>query len=153
TLRTTLLPWLDPSTSFISPSTPLNCCGSMSVAELVAERSILVCVGSGGVGKTTTAASLGLLGARAGRRTLVLTIDPAKRLANALGLPGLGHDIAEVPREKLASIGVKSERGSLSAMMLDQRRAFDEVVARYATDPALRDRIFANRIYQQISQR
>src|SRR5262245_26969069 len=122
----------------------------MLLAELVAQRKILVCVGSGGVGKTTTAASLGLAGARAGRRTLVLTIDPAKRLANALGLSSLGHDMQPVPGDKLA-LGGAAVAGSLDAMMLDQKRAFDEIVERYTQDQAARERIFANRIYQQIS--
>jgi anion-transporting ArsA/GET3 family ATPase len=122
----------------------------MSLANLVAQRRILVCVGSGGVGKTTTAASLGLAGARAGRRTLVLTIDPAKRLANALGLSSLGHDLQSVPAEKVA-LGGAPVAGSLDAMMLDQKRAFDEIVVKYAKDPAAQKRIFANRIYQQIS--
>src|SRR3954447_1391420 len=129
----------------------------MPLDRLVAERKILVCVGSGGVGKTTTAAALGLAGARAGRKTLVLTIDPAKRLANALGLDTLGHDEQEVPLSKLEPIlhhaGGVEKRGSLHAMMLDQKRAFDEVVARYAPDPAARQRIYDNRIYQQISSR
>jgi anion-transporting ArsA/GET3 family ATPase len=131
----------------------------MSLDRLVAERRILVCVGSGGVGKTTTAASLGLAGARAGRKTLVLTIDPAKRLANALGLDQLGHDEQPVPDEKLLPIintaaGYREPpKGSLHAMMLDQKRAFDEIVARYASDPGSRDRIFANNIYKQISSR
>src|SRR5262250_2597113 len=120
------------------------------LADLVAQRKILVCVGSGGVGKTTTAASLGLAGARAGRRTLVLTIDPAKRLANALGLSTLGHDVQAVPPEKVA-LGGEPVAGSLDAMMLDQKRAFDEIVVRYARDPESRRRIFDNRIYQQIS--
>src|SRR5437868_12842958 len=122
----------------------------MSLARLVAERRILVCVGSGGVGKTTTAASLGLAGARAGRRTLVLTIDPAKRLANALGLSTLGHDVQAVPPEKVA-LGGEPVAGSLDAMMLDQKRAFDEIVERYAKDPEARERIYRNRIYRQIS--
>lgn len=124
----------------------------MTLANLVAERRILVCVGSGGVGKTTTAASLGLAGARAGRKTLVLTIDPAKRLANALGLDALGHDMKAVPPEKLA-LGGAPVAGSLHAMMLDQKRAFDEIVARYASDPESQRRIFENSIYQQISSR
>jgi anion-transporting ArsA/GET3 family ATPase len=122
----------------------------VSLAELVKQRRILVCVGSGGVGKTTTAASLGLAGARAGRKTLVLTIDPAKRLANALGLDKLGHDEQRVPDEKVALGGAKVS-GSLTAMMLDQKRAFDEIVGRYASDDAARARILSNRIYQQIS--
>ena len=122
----------------------------MSLAELVAGRRILVCVGSGGVGKTTTAASLGLAGARAGRKTLVLTIDPAKRLANALGLERLGHDEQRVPDDKVA-LGGAPVSGSLTAMMLDQKRAFDEIVARYATDQQAMKRILDNRIYHQIS--
>lgn len=122
----------------------------MSLDQLVASKRILVCVGSGGVGKTTTAASLGLAGARAGKRTLVLTIDPAKRLANALGLSTLGHDVQAVPPEKVA-LGGAPVAGSLDAMMLDQKRAFDEIVVRYAKDPESQKRIFGNRIYQQIS--
>src|SRR5687768_5616429 len=121
-----------------------------NLAQLVAERRIIVCVGSGGVGKTTTAASLGLAGARAGRRTLVLTIDPARRLANALGLQSLGHDLQRVPPEKV-SLGGAPVSGSLDAMMLDQKRAFDEIVERYAREPGARERILQNRIYQQIS--
>jgi anion-transporting ArsA/GET3 family ATPase len=122
----------------------------MTLQPLVSNKRILVCVGSGGVGKTTTAASLGLAGARAGRRTLVLTIDPAKRLANALGLSTLGHDVQAVPPEKVA-LGGAPVAGSLDAMMLDQKRAFDEIVARYAKDPESQKRIMGNRIYQQIS--
>jgi anion-transporting ArsA/GET3 family ATPase len=122
----------------------------MALESLVAERRILVCVGSGGVGKTTTAASLGLAGARAGRRTLVLTIDPARRLANALGIAMIGHDVQPIPAEKLA-LGGDRVAGTLDAMMLDQKRAFDEIVDRYAKDPAARQRILSNRIYQQIS--
>ena len=122
----------------------------MSLAALLAAKRIIVCVGSGGVGKTTTAASLGLAGARAGKRTLVLTIDPAKRLANALGLSTLGHDVQAVPAEKVA-LGGAAVAGSLDAMMLDQKRAFDEIVARYAKDPESQKRIMGNRIYQQIS--
>ena len=122
----------------------------MSLKPLIQKSRILVCVGSGGVGKTTTAASLGLAGARAGRRTLVLTIDPAKRLANALGLSTLGHDVQAVPADKV-SLGGEPVAGSLDAMMLDQKRAFDEIVSRYAKDPESQKRIMSNRIYQQIS--
>jgi anion-transporting ArsA/GET3 family ATPase len=124
----------------------------MTLASLVAERRILVCVGSGGVGKTTTAASIGLAAARAGKKTLVLTIDPARRLANALGLDQLGHDVLEVPPEKVA-LGGPKPTGSLYAMMLDQKRAFDEIVQKYAADQGVQQRIFGNSIYQQISSR
>src|SRR5262249_17810197 len=112
---------------------------------------ILVCVGSGGVGKTTTAATLALEGARRGKKTLVLTIDPAKRLANSLGLPQLDHTERRVPDEQLRVAGPVASGGGLYALMLDQKRAFDEVVERYAKDQAARDRILDNRIYRQIS--
>ncbi len=142
------------------PSTPAKVAALMSLADLIAERRIVVCVGSGGVGKTTVAATLGLAGAGAGRRTLVLTIDPAKRLANALGLATLSHEETQVPPEKVAEVAAALGRapgntdpplGTLTAMMLDQKRAFDEIVERYAPDPATRERIYKNRIYQQIS--
>jgi anion-transporting ArsA/GET3 family ATPase len=125
---------------------------SRNLADVLASKRILVCVGSGGVGKTTTAAALALEAALRGRRTLVLTIDPAKRLANSLGLRALGHEIQAVPDDLLDSAGPKRQPGgSLHAMMLDQKRAFDEVVARYASDPAAVKRIMANPIYAQIS--
>ena len=119
----------------------------VTLAPLLRDRRIIVCVGSGGVGKTTTAATLGLGAARAGRRTLVLTIDPARRLANSLGLEGLGHDLREVPRATLERGGAVKEGGALFAMMLDQKRSFDELVTRNAKDPKTRERIFANPLY------
>jgi anion-transporting ArsA/GET3 family ATPase len=133
-------------------TTPSTAPAPTSLAALLRERRILVCVGSGGVGKTTTAATLALGAARAGRRTLVLTIDPARRLANSLGLDQLGHDLREVPRDRLAEGGLAlPERGALFAMMLDQKRAFDELVARHAKEESVKQRIFANPIYRQIS--
>lgn len=121
-----------------------------SLADVLLERRILVCVGSGGVGKTTTAAALALAAARRGKRTLVLTIDPAKRLANSLGLTALGHQVQEVPRQ-LVRAGAPSDKGELHAMMLDQKMAFDEVVQRHAKDPAAVQRVLSNPIYAQIS--
>ena len=117
---------------------------------MLLERRIVVCVGSGGVGKTTTAAALALAAARRGKRTLVLTIDPAKRLANSLGLDALGHQVQEVDRA-LVRAGAPSDRGELHAMMLDQKAAFDEVVQRHARDPEAVKRILSNPIYAQIS--
>ncbi|GAB4564158.1 MAG: hypothetical protein Tsb0020_14020 [Haliangiales bacterium] len=123
-----------------------------TLADILAAKRILVCVGSGGVGKTTSAAALALEAALRGRRTLVLTIDPAKRLANSLGLEALGHEIQEVPAERLRAAGpARASGGSLHAMMLDQKRAFDEIVARYASDPAAVQRILDNPVYAQIS--
>lgn len=129
-----------------------------SLRSLVLGRRILICVGSGGVGKTTTAATLALISAVLGRRVLVLTIDPARRLADALGMQALGHDIQRVPEDKLDALALARglERvagGQLSAMMLDQKRAFDELVGRYAVDKNTQGRILKNGIYQQISSR
>jgi len=118
--------------------------------ELVRTRRILVCVGTGGVGKTTLAASLALEGARLGRRSAVLTIDPARRLADALGVRELGNQPTQLPRERLAALGVPAE-GSLSALMLDMKRTFDDLVARFADSEAARERILGNRIYQHVS--
>jgi anion-transporting ArsA/GET3 family ATPase len=124
---------------------------STTFANVLAQKRIVVCVGSGGVGKTTTAATLALVGARRGKKTLVLTIDPAKRLANSLGLPKLDHEERRVPDEVLAEAGAVERGGALFAMMLDQKRAFDEVVERYAKDAAAVKRILDNPIYRQIS--
>ena len=123
---------------------------STRLVDVLLERKILVCVGSGGVGKTTTAASLSLAAARRGKRTLVLTIDPARRLANSLGLASLGHNVQQVD-PALVRRGAPSQTGELHAMMLDQKQAFDEVVQRHAKDPAAVKRILANPVYAQIS--
>src|SRR5947199_4726725 len=88
---------------------------------------IIVCCGSGGVGKTTTAAALGLRAAERGRRVVVLTIDPARRLAQSLGLEELGNEPRTVPGALRDAGG--PGRGALQAMMLDMRRTFDEMVA------------------------
>jgi anion-transporting ArsA/GET3 family ATPase len=124
---------------------------SSRLVDVLLERRILVCVGSGGVGKTTTAATLALAAARRGKRTLVLTIDPARRLANSLGLESLGHEVQQVDPALIHRGGTTDPRGELHAMMLDQKQAFDEVVARHARDPAAVQRILANPVYAQIS--
>ncbi len=113
-----------------------------TVADVVAEHDIVVCAGSGGVGKTTTAAAVGLLGAKTGRRTIVLTIDPAKRLADALGVAELGNRPTPVNLDA---------SGSLDAMMLDQKGAWDSLVERYAESEEVRAKIFANSFYQNLS--
>ncbi len=128
----------------------LSATGVPRLVDVLLERRILVCVGSGGVGKTTTAATLALAAARRGRRTLVLTIDPARRLANSLGLASLGHQVQQVD-PALVRRHAPSDKGELHAMMLDQKQAFDEMVARHAKDPAAVQRILANPVYAQIS--
>jgi anion-transporting ArsA/GET3 family ATPase len=119
-------------------------------AQPLLARRVIACVGAGGVGKTTLAAAIGLGAAQHGRRALVLTIDPARRLADALGVGALGPEPRAIPRELLERLGVPPA-GELSAMMLDMKRTFDELVTRFAPDAAARDRILANRIYQHVS--
>ncbi|HKA16326.1 MAG TPA: ArsA-related P-loop ATPase [Myxococcota bacterium] len=114
------------------------------------ERRVVVCVGCGGVGKTTVAAAIALEAARAGRRALVITIDPARRLADALGVETLGNQPEPMPRGALAELGVPPE-GSLSALMLDMKRTFDDLVARFAESPTARDRVLRNPIYRHVS--
>jgi anion-transporting ArsA/GET3 family ATPase len=121
-----------------------------SPVEALLSRRVIACVGAGGVGKTTLAAAIGLGAARRGRRVLVLTIDPARRLADALGVGALGPEPQAIPRELLARLEVP-ESGQLFAMMLDMKRTFDELVSRFAPDAATRERILANRIYQHVS--
>jgi anion-transporting ArsA/GET3 family ATPase len=111
---------------------------------------LTVCVGCGGVGKTTLAAALAVEAARRGRRTLVLTIDPARRLADALGLDSLASTPQAIPPEALHRLGVP-EGGQLSAMMLDMKRTFDDLVERFAENEQARDRILRNPIYQHAS--
>lgn len=123
----------------------------MSLLPLVTERRVLVCVGSGGVGKTTTSASLALAAALAGRRVLVMTIDPARRLANSLGLDGMTHEVRRIPDERLAVLGDGRPRGELWAMMLDQKSAFDDIVAMHASNESSRRQILQNPIYRQVS--
>jgi len=113
-----------------------------SLRQLVDERRILVCCGSGGVGKTTTAAVLALEAARAGRRAVVVTIDPAKRLADALGLEGLTGTPTKIEGDW---------PGELWALMLDTKSTFDDLVAANASTPEQGQRILENRFYRNIS--
>ena len=121
------------------------------LAEVAGTRHIVVCCGSGGVGKTTTAAVLALAGAAQGRNAVVVTIDPAKRLANALGLDSLSDDAREIDRELWDPKGEAPPEGCLSALMLDTKTTFDHLVLKYAADPAQGQRILANRFYRNIS--
>ena len=121
-----------------------------SVRASLAGRRLAICVGPGGVGKTTTAAALALARAMEGGRALVCTIDPARRLANALGLTALGNVEARIPAARLAAAGLRP-KGELWAMMLDVKRTWDDLVSRHAPDAARRDRILGNRLYQQMS--
>jgi anion-transporting ArsA/GET3 family ATPase len=116
----------------------------------LAGKRVLVCVGAGGVGKTSVAAALGLARALEGGKVLVCTIDPARRLATALGLDALGNAETRVPEEVFAAAGLRP-RGQLFAMMLDVKRTWDDLVTRHAPSAERRDRILRNRLYQQMS--
>ncbi len=122
----------------------------MTLRDVVAGHRIVVSAGSGGVGKTTVAASLALWGALQGRRTVVMTIDPARRLASSLGLEALGSTPHEIPRTLFESQGL-APTGVLAAMMLDQKGAWDALVERHAP-PEARQRILDNPFYQHLSQ-
>ena len=110
------------------------------------DARVIVCCGPGGVGKTTTAAALGLALAASGRRVAVVTIDPARRLAQALGLDSLGNNPTPVPLASDATAG-----GGLWALMLDTRATFDGLVTRYAPSPEQAERILANTFYRNIA--
>ncbi len=124
---------------------------SGSFRDVVERHDVIVCAGSGGVGKTTTAATIALWGAIVGRRTAVLTIDPAKRLADSLGVAITGGSEITLSAELLGKQGIELQ-GSLSAMMLDQKGAWDALVERHAPSPEVRSRILKNRFYQHLSQ-
>jgi len=121
-----------------------------AVDEILAGKDICICAGSGGVGKTTTSAAIATGMAARGLRVCVLTIDPAKRLADSLGLRELGNEAERVDPALFEQQGVEM-KGELWAMMLDAKATFDELVARQAPDEESRDRVLDNRIYQQIS--
>jgi anion-transporting ArsA/GET3 family ATPase len=113
-----------------------------TLSQLVRDRHIIVCCGSGGVGKTTTAAVLALEAARSGRRACVVTIDPARRLANSLGVDTLPNTPTDIDGPW---------PGRLAALMLDPKRTFDDLVHREAGSPERAEGILANRIYRSLS--
>jgi len=125
--------------------------GSGSMDGLLATKEIVVACGPGGVGKTTTAAAAAIMAAiRHGSKVLVLTVDPARRLADALGLDGIGNTEHRVPDEAFRAAGIKP-RGQLWAAMLDTKESWDDLIRRHAPDRQTRDEILANPLYQNIS--
>ena len=121
-----------------------------TIDEILEGKDICICAGSGGVGKTTTSAAIATGMAARGLKVCVLTIDPAKRLADSLGLEELGNEARRVDPRLFERHGIEM-KGELWAMMLDAKATFDELVARQAPDEESRDRVLGNRIYQQIS--
>ncbi len=122
--------------------TPAEPSAPPSLATVLDESSVLLCCGTGGVGKTTTAASLALAAAQRGRRVVVVTIDPARRLADALGLDGIGD--TAVPVDLEAS-------GRMWVTMLDTKAMFDRLIETHAADAAQAERILTNRYYRNLS--
>jgi anion-transporting ArsA/GET3 family ATPase len=116
----------------------------------LAEKRVCVCVGAGGVGKTTVSAALGLGLAARGRKVAVVSIDPARRLAGALGLRELSGEPRRIEPHTLAEHGIELE-GELWAMMLDSKGTFDDLIARLAPDERTREEILSNRIYRELS--
>jgi anion-transporting ArsA/GET3 family ATPase len=124
-----------------------------SLEPLLAAKEIVICCGSGGVGKTTTAAAAAAMAAaHLGGKVLVITVDPAKRLANALGLERFGNVERQVPPALFAEAGIEP-RGELWAAMLDTKQSWDELVRSHAPDAATRDAILANPLYENITGR
>jgi anion-transporting ArsA/GET3 family ATPase len=123
-----------------TPTPPLT--PSTSLSELVRERSVIICCGSGGVGKTTVSATFALAAARAGRRSCVVTVDPARRLADSLGVQSLPNTPTEVPGDW---------PGHLHALMLDTKGTFDDLIHRYSRTPDQAQGIMANRLYQNLA--
>ncbi len=115
---------------------------SRSFSELVSGKSVIVCCGSGGTGKTTISAAIGLAGAEQGRKACVVTIDPARRLADALGLDDLDNTPCRIDGDW---------SGELSAVMLDAKSTFDDLIARYAESPEQAERILQNRLYRNLT--
>ena len=118
--------------------------------DLLERREILICVGSGGVGKTTTSAVIGLQAALSGLRVLVLTIDPARRLANSLGIDAIGSHRQKIELEQFQAIGLEP-KGEMWAMMLDMKDSFDRLVERDAPDEETCRAILDNRFYHYFS--
>jgi len=121
--------------------------------QLLAAKEVVICCGSGGVGKTTTAAAAGAkAAAELGGKVLVVTVDPARRLANALGLESFGNVETQVPPAAFSAAGVEC-RGELWAAMLDTKRSWDDLVERHAPDAKTRDAILENPLYANITGR
>ncbi len=124
-----------------------------SLGDLLAAKEMVVVCGSGGTGKTTVAAALGAVAADTiGGRVLVLTVDPARRLATALGLGPIGNTAVQVPTSAFHDAGLEC-RGELWVAMLDTKAGWDDLIRRHAPDAALRDQVLANPLYRNITGR
>ena len=134
--------------------TPTRATGpAHSIDQLLAAKEIAVSCGSGGVGKTTVAAAAAAMAAvRHGGKVLVLTVDPARRLANALGLSGIGNEERPIPADAFHGAGL-TPRGEMWAAMLDTKQSWDALVRRHAPDAGTAEKILGNPLYRNISGR
>ena len=124
-----------------------------TISELIQRDGLVVVCGSGGVGKTSVSAALGVLAAtQTQKRVLVLTVDPAKRLANALGLSALGNTEVQITPELFKNSKTKL-RGSLAAAMIDTKASWDELIIRHAPDEATRNTVLQNSLYKNLTER
>lgn len=123
---------------------------NLGLSSLLDTRRVVLVVGCGGVGKTTTTAALGLAAARRGKRVLALTIDPARRLSQSLGLEQMTTEAQRVSPELFREQGVDVP-GELTVMRVDTKTTFDGLVASLAPTPEKRDRVLGNVLYKYIS--
>jgi anion-transporting ArsA/GET3 family ATPase len=121
-----------------------------SLRHLVETRRVLIAVGAGGVGKTTTAAALGLAAARDGKRVLCLTIDPAKRLAQSLGLAEMTKEAMRVDPSRFVAAGI-TVKGQLTVGMVDTKQTFDDLIKRYSSTPEKAEALLSNKLYKYVS--
>ena len=136
--------------SAASPPVRLVSVPDAPIARLLIEKRVIVCCGAGGVGKTTTSAALGIAAARMGRRVLVLTVDPSKRLAETLGVARNPPAPVPIPDDRIRAAGIEAP-GGLDAWMLDPKIVADEAVRRFARDDAEARAAMDNRIYQHVT--
>ena len=120
------------------------------IRQLILEKRVIITVGAGGVGKTTTAAAISVAAARMGKRVLCLTIDPARRLAESLGIHEMSTDAMTVDAARFREAGIEM-KGSLTAMMLDTKRTFDELVLKYSSSKERAEALLKNRLYIYVS--
>ena len=123
---------------------------AMTISRLIREKRVVVCCGAGGVGKTTVSAAMALAAARAGRRVLVITIDPSRRLAETLGVDRDLVEAVALSPERARAVGIE-EPGRLSTWMLDPQRISNRVVKRLSSDPATVQALLENRVYKNIT--
>ncbi|MGO8993957.1 MAG: ArsA family ATPase [Polyangiaceae bacterium] len=121
-----------------------------TLASLVKTRRVLITVGAGGVGKTTTAAALGIAAAKRGRRVLVMTIDPARRLAESLGIEHMSTEAMDIDPKLFVASGYPLD-GTLTAMMLDTKRTFDDLVIKHSSTKENAHKLLNNKLYQYVS--